>query len=752
MTYQKFNKSILVLSAFLFFLGFSQVNAQCAGSDNTVTICNKEQDNTNRTYPLFDQLGGLPLAGGTWTAIASANSNALDETTGELDLWQIYSSGLHEFRYDNPLCGESAIVTIELGGYPGQDNIDGGANACNNENDVNMYSFLGSNQAGQVQDINGVWSEDAPTGFLTNNIFDASQVTPGEYTFRYTVPAVGTCPSREAVVILEVHRVPVVGTPTTLELCAEDDLTGLTNFNLGNLLTGEDSNGTWSQNDVDLPSQFIDIEDLYNTSGTGTYTYDYEIIPTNLVCDIATVSASIRIRATFNASISGADYCEGSPYNVNVNYNENLLPNGTYDFDYTVTASNGTYDLTATGGTLNNGSGSFTMTLPAQVPVNETLDLVVTGISSSSGVEICDLNNTPQTTFSIIDIAGPPTIQADADQTFCTNLFTPPGPTVSDIVVTTTGNVAYFDTETSSAQLATTTVLVDGEDYWLSSTDSSGSCIVAVRTQVTVVLVTADDPTTSEAAPVFCGSDNPTIADLSVNSPNGETILWFDMATGGTELATTTALADATSYFATYSYAGGCESANRVEIVPTVVAVESASLQFTSLELCALDQPTVAELRAIENMTSFDVQWYDQPQDGTALDDSVMLVAGTTYYAETSDSATGCILPDRVAVTVDLSNCDPVTYDFFIPDGFSPNGDGRNDLYFIPNVEIIFPEFTLEILNRYGNSLFKGDIDNPAWDGSNGTSGESPNGVYFYIVNYNKDGLEPVQGRLYLNR
>lgn len=751
MTYRNFNKSMFVLSVFFFFLSFSQVNAQCAGTDNTVTICNKEQDNANRTFDLFANLGGSPTSGGTWQALASANSNALDEATGELDLWQIYSSGLHEFEYTNTACGESAIVTIELGGYPGQDNVDGGANACNDENDVNLYSFLGSNQAGQVQDINGVWSEDAPTGFLTNNIFDASQVTPGEYTFRYTVPPVGICPSREAIVILEVHRVPVVGTPTTLELCAEDDLSGLTSFNLGDLLTGEDSNGTWSQNDVDLPSQFIDIQDLYNTSGTGTYTYDYEIIPTNLVCDIAMVSASIRIRATFNASISGADYCQGSPYNVNVNYNGNLLPNGTYDIDYTVTASNGVYNLTASGATLNNGSGSFTMTLPGQIPVNETLDLVVTGISSSTGVEICDLNNNPQTTFSIIDIAGPPTIQADANQTFCTNLFTAPGPNVADIVVTTTGNVAYFDTETSSAQLPATTALVDGEDYWLSSTDSSGSCIVAVRTQVTVALIAPTDPTTSEAAPVFCGSDDPTVADLSVDAPNGETVVWYDMATGGTALDISAALADATSYFATYSYAGGCESTNRVEITPTVVAVESASLQFTSLDLCALDQPTVSQLREIENVTGFDVQWYDQPQDGAALDDSVMLVGGTTYYAETSDPNTGCILPDRVAVTVDLTNCDPETYDFFIPDGFSPNGDGRNDTFFVPNIEIIFPEFTLEILNRYGTSLFIGDINRPSWDGDSGR-GVAPNGVYYYIINYNKDGFEPVQGRLYLNR
>ncbi|HAI41312.1 MAG TPA: hypothetical protein DCM40_25975, partial [Maribacter sp.] len=118
---------------------------------------------------------------------------------------------------------------------------------------------------------------------------------------------------------------------------------------------------------------------------------------------------------------------------------------------------------------------------------------------------------------------------------------------------------------------------------------------------------------------------------------------------------------------------------------------------------------------------------------------------------ENYDPLTGCSAATRVPVTIGFSDCDPENYDFFIPDGFSPNADGKNDTFFIPNIETIFPNFTLEILNRYGSTLFKGDISNPAWDGSNGSS-TAPNGVYFYIINYNKGNAAPIQGRLYLNR
>tara|TARA_R110001583_G_scaffold1400_6_gene11264 strand:+ start:1979 stop:2503 length:525 start_codon:yes stop_codon:yes gene_type:complete len=174
-------------------------------------------------------------------------------------------------------------------------------------------------------------------------------------------------------------------------------------------------------------------------------------------------------------------------------------------------------------------------------------------------------------------------------------------------------------------------------------------------------------------------------------------------------------------------------------------------LEFSTLPLCGLDDPTIIDLREAESDSSYTVLWYDTPENGTPLDDSTLLTTGTTYYAESYNPVTGCMNPERMAITIDLTNCEPEDYGFFIPDGFSPNGDGRNDTFFVPNIEVIFPEFTLEILNRYGTTLFKGDRNKPAWNGKNGNN-TAPNGVYFYIIDYNKEGHTPVQGRLYLNR
>lgn len=60
-----------------------------------------------------------------------------------------------------------------------------------------------------------------------------------------------------------------------------------------------------------------------------------------------------------------------------------------------------------------------------------------------------------------------------------------------------------------------------------------------------------------------------------------------------------------------------------------------------------------------------------------------------------------------------------------IPNVFTPNGDGINDLY-NPTVKGI-SGWKMILMNRWGNVMAELDEDNIHWDG-----GESPEGVYFY--------------------
>jgi gliding motility-associated-like protein len=145
------------------------------------------------------------------------------------------------------------------------------------------------------------------------------------------------------------------------------------------------------------------------------------------------------------------------------------------------------------------------------------------------------------------------------------------------------------------------------------------------------------------------------------------------------------------------------------------------------------------------------VIWYDALTGGTAYNPTEVLINGTTYFAAVV-SVNGCESL-RLPVTVDLTVCDII-----IPDGFSPNNDGINDTFEIPNLAVIYPNYKLEIYNRYGSLIYTGNRNKENWDGTTTEGGLNlgdkllATGVYFYILNFNDGTRKAIQGRLYLNR
>lgn len=950
--------SIFIWMPFLLLFGTFQTYSQCAGTDTAITICEKDADMANQNYDLYTILQGAKTSGGTWSTNDPANFFALDRATGILNLWDVKNSGVHEFTYNNNACGDSAIVTISLGGYPGENNIDGSADACGDDPRVNLNGYIGSQINGKFHDFNGLWEAVTPEAIahLGLNFFDAESAGPGIYEFTHTVPEVDTCPSRQVSLLLEVQRPANSGDGSNLVVCITDDLSALTNFDLNDLLEDEDSNGTWSESPLtnqldDLTDNIVDVQAIRDTNSSGTFTFTYLVFPGHPVCVEMRTSVDIIILPTLRGTMEATNYCEGPiKYPIDItNYNDLLISSGTYTtqyetssatnigggsatlvlrndktgffeidadqvksnelttltitslgdavcsdiqvapitftvtdpratitdscfdedvpvsltniFDTSIAKANGSYDvtceLTAPSGTNTtftlNGvtftGGGATFTIPANqiaetgeytiifdvasgfplgcqimntvtitdIPDAIDLDLVVDNSCNATSIDVLvDAPLLADGTYSIVydvtqqstntvvinntinftggnasyqlDVGGldqgnyivsvrstqddttlcrtifefeetenfavngiPALAEGDENQTFCLQEFSAPGPTLQDIAVTANGEILFYDTETSTAELPNNTPLVNGQDYFVANIDVNNNCQGSERIGITVAIVDPAIPTSTVLNPIFCSSDNVTLSELSITAADGGAIAWFDALENGNLLENATVLIDGSSYYAATAITNGCLSQNRLEIIPIIYNVESASLLFDTLELCGLDNPTVTDLRQLESTTDYNVIWYDASENGIELTDDILLTEDITYYAQSFNPDTGCINPARMAVNVVLDNCDPMTYDFFIPDGFSPNGDGRNDNFFIPNIETIYPDFTLEILNRYGSSMFKGDINRPTWDGSN-KSGSAPNGVYFYIIEFNKDGRIPEQGRLYLNR
>jgi gliding motility-associated-like protein len=89
-----------------------------------------------------------------------------------------------------------------------------------------------------------------------------------------------------------------------------------------------------------------------------------------------------------------------------------------------------------------------------------------------------------------------------------------------------------------------------------------------------------------------------------------------------------------------------------------------------------------------------------------------------------------------------------------IPNAFSPNGDGVNDVLVITNIGS-YPENRLQIFNRYGNLVLDRAPYNNDWDGRSQTGalfGDIlPESTYYYVLDLGND-TEAYTGYIYLRR
>lgn len=72
----------------------------------------------------------------------------------------------------------------------------------------------------------------------------------------------------------------------------------------------------------------------------------------------------------------------------------------------------------------------------------------------------------------------------------------------------------------------------------------------------------------------------------------------------------------------------------------------------------------------------------------------------------------------------------------FIPNIFTPNNDNVNDQF---NIRELPEQFTLEIINRWGNQVFETTEPGKFWDGKNENGSFVSAGVYYYVLHLTAD-------------
>ncbi len=86
-----------------------------------------------------------------------------------------------------------------------------------------------------------------------------------------------------------------------------------------------------------------------------------------------------------------------------------------------------------------------------------------------------------------------------------------------------------------------------------------------------------------------------------------------------------------------------------------------------------------------------------------------------------------------------VTNC-PI---YELPNAFTPNGDGQNDL-FIPRGRCFVERVDFQIFNRWGQLIFKTSDPAIKWDGRNLGGEPLPSGTYHYVAKIFEQRLKGV--------
>lgn len=83
-----------------------------------------------------------------------------------------------------------------------------------------------------------------------------------------------------------------------------------------------------------------------------------------------------------------------------------------------------------------------------------------------------------------------------------------------------------------------------------------------------------------------------------------------------------------------------------------------------------------------------------------------------TFFVTVTDEA-GCSGTDTIAVKTDPNK---LPNDIYIPNAFSPNGDGLNDVFPF-EMHVVYNDYNLKVFNRWGEKLYDSGSNSKPWDG-----------------------------------
>ncbi len=754
-----------------------------AGLDGSVNLCSNDT-----AVNLFDSLGGMPQSGGVWTPTLNSGTGIFDPNVDAPGIYTYTLSGTAS-------CSDSsAEVTVSIEVVP-EAGLNGSLNICSNSDPINLFDSLGG-----TPELGGTWSPNLNSG---TGVFDPNIDSAGTYTYTQ-LSNTPSCENDTATVTVTVSELANAGNNGAIDLCSNSGIVDLFDSLGGSPETG----GSWSpvlSSGTGLFDPAIDPEGIY------TYT-----IASTTPCPDVSATVAVGIETVPEAGLDGSiDLCSidapvnlfdslGGTPDVGGTWSP-ALSSGTGIFDPSLdSAGNYTYTISGSTGVCPDNTAIVNVTV-SQIP-NPGIDADLNVCSNDGPIDLFDvLGGTPQPggawspplisgpgifnpsidaagvyTYSVIGAGSCPDASAavnvsiepepnageDGTAEICddnpvnlfnfiggtpdaTGFWSPPllsGNGIFDPAIDIEGTYTYsvFSSECDLLDEASVIVTL-GESPDLSNVVISSDSNFCIGSSIVVTISGANtlaDGTYDITYQLF-GANN-SVNSTTVNLVSG--ISFFNISGNILENPGLTTITITEFFFSGSTCSGDTQAIQPIQV--TIENIETPELVEEGASFCLEDEATITSLTN-NVIGAGTIVWYDAAEGGSIYDPSDLLVDGQIYYGAFV-SENECESSPRLEATVIIDTC---ILELIIPDGFSPNDDGINDDFHIVNLNELFPEFQLTIFNRYGNELYKGDVNSPRWNGtSKKGNGIAPVGVYFYILEFNDGVRSPQQGRVYLSR
>jgi gliding motility-associated-like protein len=589
-----------------------------------------------------------------------------------------------------------------------------------------------------------LWQGPSGSGVSSITTQSISTSTPGTYTL--TMSPAGACYGPTVkYVILNVSPNPIVSNLTAQASCTNAAGSGTINVTSGvppytyswTPAASTTSLGLGLSPGVNYTVQVIDAFGCRNTTTVSILSFSnaptYTVIPTtaNLSCLISTITVSAFTGANTTAvwtNTSTSSFVATTAGNYSVVLT-NTLSLCTATVPVTITSNTvgpiATFSVACNSGTIGLNASStagialgwLAPTLPFASPVSNPGTSTASGIFTLTATNLssgCKTTYTVQSTIPNLSVTVTPQL----------TLTCIPSSLQGTSTSSLAGVVFTWDNGVSSGS-ANPYAITSGGTYTVSAS-FPGGC--ATKTIITIATNTLTNVNISSVSSIIPCSTNSLTLNASSSLGGPYTYTWAPSLSAGSSYV---ASSPGVYTVAATNAANGC-----VAIATKSVTREAVNASFIANPYQGFMPLLVTFTNSSINTPSNSVVYSWNFGNGNPIITTIgPLLSPSTVYSNQGTytvvlTATKGFCVDTMTRIIIVD----VVSDIKVPNVITPNGDGKNDIFYLDLLNV--NEISMTIFDRWGLIIYESsDISKISWDGKNKSGSLVSDGTYFYIIN-----------------